>query len=721
MTKIINATITALVLILIGSNHSYGSSDNGAWTEHSKVFIKTNQVVFPDQFMIGSAYYPEQWPREQWESDFRKMRELGFNVVRMGEFAWVYFEPHEGKFDFAWMDDAIALAAKYGIKTILCTPTASVPAWLHKEHPDVFGANSKGGFTYGTRKGYDVTDKNYLEASRRITTAMAEHYGNNPNVIGWQLDNECGYPFELYGRSALAAFQSWLKNRYQTLDKLNEAWFGAFFGMNYSNWDQIEFPLNTGEGNWNPGEKLDYRRFFSDAFANHLAIQSAILRKYIGYRFIYENWPNMYWSVDPFEAGRNYLDITGWDNYSQVPGLCDYRNMFPPSLNDDLARSTTSNQWWLISERTAKLPAHAPEGALRIMSYLDFAHGMMGSLYWEWRPALGGQEQAYPSILQLDGSFSPGKNELQKLTGELERLYPILKDAKTISDIAVIYSYQNMWNEGVWQREGYDREMERYYKALKTLGRNIDAITESSDFDRYKIIAAPGLQLISESTFAKLQKFVEDGGILILSKQCGIKDTFNRHWPLLAPGLFKDMAGLSIPNSSSESSLSGVVVMDQDGTMRKETFSLQYPDLKSSFKPLTTVEQIELNGAEPLAFVNGGQLSGKPIVTLNHYKKGYVFYVGCDSSDPAFYEAWADILRRKFNIKPILAVPRGMEVVSRHKGQQEFIFLLNYTTIPQTVTLPWEMQELIEQKTVVGTLSIEPLGVRLLVNNGMDL
>jgi len=70
------------------------------------------------------------------ESDFRKMRELGFNVVRMGEFAWVYFEPQEGKFDFfAWMDDAITLAAKHGIKTILCTPTASVPCLVAQRTP----------------------------------------------------------------------------------------------------------------------------------------------------------------------------------------------------------------------------------------------------------------------------------------------------------------------------------------------------------------------------------------------------------------------------------------------------------------------------------------------------------------------------------------------------------------------------------------------------------
>jgi beta-galactosidase len=40
-----------------------------------------------DKFYMGASYYPEWWPEEQWEEDFRKMAGLGFNAVRMGEFA----------------------------------------------------------------------------------------------------------------------------------------------------------------------------------------------------------------------------------------------------------------------------------------------------------------------------------------------------------------------------------------------------------------------------------------------------------------------------------------------------------------------------------------------------------------------------------------------------------------------------------------------------------
>ena len=62
---------------------------------------------------FGASYYPEWWPSEEWEIDFHQMRDFGINTVRMGEFAWALFESEPGKFDFDWMDRALAVAARY--------------------------------------------------------------------------------------------------------------------------------------------------------------------------------------------------------------------------------------------------------------------------------------------------------------------------------------------------------------------------------------------------------------------------------------------------------------------------------------------------------------------------------------------------------------------------------------------------------------------------------
>ena len=93
-------------------------------------------------YLLGSSYYPEWWQPEEWEIDFAEMEALGLNTVRMGEFAWSLFEPARGTFTFDWMDHAISIANRHGIRVILGTPTAAVPPWLYQFHPDVLGASA---------------------------------------------------------------------------------------------------------------------------------------------------------------------------------------------------------------------------------------------------------------------------------------------------------------------------------------------------------------------------------------------------------------------------------------------------------------------------------------------------------------------------------------------------------------------------------------------------
>ena len=75
---------------------------------------------FPPEelFALGSYYYPEQWDSSQWERDLKKMSEMGIKFTHFAEFAWAMMEPEEGKYDFEWLDRAVSLAEKYGLKVI---------------------------------------------------------------------------------------------------------------------------------------------------------------------------------------------------------------------------------------------------------------------------------------------------------------------------------------------------------------------------------------------------------------------------------------------------------------------------------------------------------------------------------------------------------------------------------------------------------------------------
>src|SRR5579872_5197914 len=172
------------------------------------------------RFIYGADYYPEAWPESQWEKDAALMQAAGINFVRMGEFAWAKMEPQEGQFDFAWLDRTLKVLNAHGIRAVLGTPTASPPAWLYEKHPDIAAMDDHGmRYRYGSRRNYCVHNPEFIAATTRIVTAMAEHFKDHPGVLGWQIDNELGDP-KCFDPMSQAAFQNWCQRQYHTLDAL---------------------------------------------------------------------------------------------------------------------------------------------------------------------------------------------------------------------------------------------------------------------------------------------------------------------------------------------------------------------------------------------------------------------------------------------------------------------------------------------------------------------
>jgi hypothetical protein len=68
------------------------------------------QLPGRDALLVGTDWYPEQWPESRWETDLRMMEAAHLQVVRFAEFAWSRLEPSEGQYDFAWLDRATRLA-----------------------------------------------------------------------------------------------------------------------------------------------------------------------------------------------------------------------------------------------------------------------------------------------------------------------------------------------------------------------------------------------------------------------------------------------------------------------------------------------------------------------------------------------------------------------------------------------------------------------------------
>ena len=233
-----------------------------------------------DGIAFGADYNPEQWPEEVWADDVALMREAGVNLVSVGIFSWGQLEPEEGRFEFGWLDRILDLLHEAGIGVDLATPTAAPPVWLHLAHPEMLPVDADGlRYTHGSRESWCVSSPVIREHATRIARVVAERYGQHPAVRMWHVSNELAcHNGRCYCDVSAAAFRAWLAARYADVDELNLAWGTAFWGQRYASFEQILPPRRTTTIP-NPGQRLDFERFSSDAFVDHLEAEAAVLRE----------------------------------------------------------------------------------------------------------------------------------------------------------------------------------------------------------------------------------------------------------------------------------------------------------------------------------------------------------------------------------------------------------------------------------------------------------
>ena len=238
--------------------------------------------------MLGVCYYPEHWPETWWARDARRMVELGILYARIGEFAWSRIEPEPGRIELDWLRRAMDTLHAAGLRVVLGTPTATPPKWLVDRHPEIAPVDRDGRIRgFGSRRHYTFSSPEYRAESRRIVEVLARAFGDHPGLVGWQTDNEFGCHDTVlsFGAVDLAAFQGWLRRRYQTPDHLNEAWGNVFWSMEVSRFEEVALPVGAVTES-NPAAMLDYWRFASDAVAEFNREQATILRAHSPGRLI---------------------------------------------------------------------------------------------------------------------------------------------------------------------------------------------------------------------------------------------------------------------------------------------------------------------------------------------------------------------------------------------------------------------------------------------------
>lgn len=630
------------------------------------------------------------------------MRECGVNTVRMGEFGWAVMEPREGHYDFSLFDRAIETLGRHGIKVIFGTPTAAPPKWLTHKYPEVLCVSETGERVNDqSRRQYSYNSPVYRRFSRKIVEALARHYRDNTNIVGWQIDNEMNNENpEDFSKDSCDAFRAWLREKYGTLGELNTRWGTVFWSQTYSDWSQIDLPFPTPAFH-NPALMLDFKRFTSDSASAYLDEQAKILRHYCPNDFLVHN--GAFKNINYYNFSRG-LDIYAQDNYPTFDASPRY------STGASLTLVRGFNGHMMIMEQltgpagqTYLLRTPRP-GEVRLWAMQTIAHGADGLLHFRWRSALRGAEEYWYGVLDHDNVPRARFEDFKQEGRELQKIGPAIEGSKVVSKIAVIKDFEDEW---VFDYQFLTKEINigaiynALFQAASEQRYNIDFVAPTADLSGYKIVFAPQLALMDDALAARLKQFVAEGGTLIMSAHSAIKDRDNAFTGATIPIGLTNVFGVELDSFQTYQPPS------------RTNNSLSFGD--GNAVPVSVfAEVLHPTGARVIAQWSRDYLKDSAAATEQSFGKGKAVYYGSlFNLDAARY-----LIKRytgEAGLKPLLSgVPEQVEVTCRTKGSTDFYFLLNHGDSPATVNVGNGFSDILTGNDSGGTITLPAFGYEVL-------
>ena len=499
-----------------------------------------------ENLYLGAAYYPELWDVTEQEKDIARMKEMGLNAVRVGEFAWGKMEPREGEFHLDWLKEIVKKLYENGIFTVLCTPSATPPRWLLQKYPETR-------MTTHERIRADVSSRCHpcktspvmREKNRIIVTKLAEAFADDPAVIGWQIDNEI-YPYNegCFCEKCKAAFRVWLKDKFGTIDALNAAWGMTRWSLTYDSFGDVEPPYPK---QWrHPSLRKAWRDFQYAQVKSYVDEQAEILHTYgcknVGTDMMTHNSMSYY-------AVNEKLDVVQYNHYEPASGLAD------TAFGYDFVRCVKDKPFWVMETQAGwngseyAEGGYRPEGACYVNTMLPFARGAQMNLYWLLRTHPNGHELAHGALFSPAGREYRVSGEVRAAAADLEKCGNFLKNSCVRSRIALHYSSTALNSfESAPLVKGFEYRKEligRYYAAFRHY--NVDVIDTAHDLSPYHVLVSPFLSCVDENELKeRTMSWVEAGGTWIVGPMSDIMDGNVRRYTDAPMSFLEEAAGVYV-------------------------------------------------------------------------------------------------------------------------------------------------------------------------------
>ncbi len=670
----------------------------------------STQLLSPKlpHIFYGGDYNPEQWAEETWLEDARLMQEAGVNIVSLGIFSWTKLEPQPGHYDWGWLDRVLTILDQHGIKVNLATATASPPAWLARLYPQSLPVTREGTTLWpGSRQHYCPSSPAYREAIARLVEQLATRYRNHATLAMWHINNEYAcHISECYCEVSAAAFRQWLRQKYESIETLNQAWGTAFWSQHYAEWEEIN-PPRQAPTYANPTQQLDWKRFSSTALLECFELEARILRELTPQIPLTTNFMGFLKPLDYWKWAKSQ-DVISHDCY---PDPANPATLISAATSYDLMRSLGNGKSWLLMEQVTSQVNWRPQnvlkrpGQMRLWSYQALARGANGTMFFQWRASQAGAEKFHGALVPHVGTENSRIwREVKQLGQELSKLDGIL-ETTVKAKVAIIFDWESWWALELDSKPSDQvrmlNQLDSYYESLYRNNIAVDFIKPGDNLSPYQVVLVPNLYLVREGDKLgqKLEEFVASGGQLVVSFFSGIVDQ-NEHILLGGyPAPFRKVLGLWVEEFAP--------------LLAGEIGQLEGADKSNSYQSKIWSEIIHLEGAETLLTFGSGFASGKPAITHYSFGRGHSYYLGTQP-DSRFMD---ELLIKICNQAGITSVagPAGVEVVNRQNEQVRYQFVLNHNADPVQLNFPDSTRcDLLTDRLIGGHFELEPFGVLIL-------
>ncbi|HEY1530489.1 MAG TPA: beta-galactosidase [Galbitalea sp.] len=518
---------------------------------------------------LGAQYYrPPNPPREDWRRDLDRMKSAGLNTVKLWA-CWSWINGEKGHFDFDDLTELLDYAGEVGLRVVINTIIENAPYWLEAENPHAryrdeddrpialtAAMNTPG----GGWPGLCFDNAETTDAASHFLTALVQRFDSHPALTTWDVWNEphlepaSYYPERIfcYCDASIAKFVAWLKEKYVTIDHLNDGWARRF-----SHWSEVA-PPRAFEA---VPDMLDWREFWIDNLKSWLEWRVATVRdsgskKTVMTHVALSGFTGQLatHSLDEFTL-TDRVDAFGTSSF---PTWLMADDPVEHLFNLETARDAAAGKPFWQAElqggrgrRDGMRSTGQPDPkTVGLWMWNALATGADGIVFWQWRPELLGPESPGYGLCAPDGSLTERVHQVSRFARVAET--PELSNRVTHrSAIGLLVSRKTALHA-----YATDRTMDLYRDAVLGAYRLLTDVDVEVEILHEDLLDAQGVpshirslywpmpSVASDGLIAALAEFVRAGGVLVSEAGPGEYSASGFRRPSVPAGELAEVFGL---------------------------------------------------------------------------------------------------------------------------------------------------------------------------------